>query len=128
LGGRRVDFDYPIAPVDHISFRSDEDVISMQQEDLFLSRLFRRVAIETQISPQTELLLRKFIPQPALAACHPAYHPRCPLRQKERQRYSLRRATIGSTFMALRAGTRAAIMATVLSSAPANNSAAVLFP
>jgi hypothetical protein len=49
LDGRRVDFDYPIAPVDHISFRSDEDVISMQQEDLFLSRLFRCVAMETQV-------------------------------------------------------------------------------
>ena len=49
LDGRRIDFDYLVAPVDYIPLRSDEDVISMQQEDLFLSPLFRRVAIETRI-------------------------------------------------------------------------------
>ena len=49
LDGRRIDFDYLVAPVDYIPLRSDEDVISMQQEDLFLTRLFRRVAIETRI-------------------------------------------------------------------------------
>jgi hypothetical protein len=85
-----------------------------------------RVALK--IGHQTELVLWGFIRQAGLAACHPVYHPRCPLRQKEGQRYSLRRATMGSTFMALRAGIRAAIIATVLSSAPANNRAAVLFP
>jgi hypothetical protein len=58
----------------------------------------------------------------------PRLSPPLPLRQKEGQRYSLRRATMGSTFMALRAGIRAAIMATVLSSAPAKKRAAGLFP
>jgi len=45
LDGYRIDFDYAIAPVDHITFRSDENVISLEQEDLFLAGLLSRVTV-----------------------------------------------------------------------------------